>query len=156
VIVIGSSSEAEDAETAAEAHTEAPNVPRLPVLGLATFDASTRACITSVKLGYPPGRMMAAGFDHVVTFYGHPRLVSLVSREVVHEWIDIETDRVVSSIDRAADDARVLALDPVHARFAVADRRTQSVDIIELDLDAGLPVNAVEGALRSRGRGPTP
>jgi hypothetical protein len=118
----------------------------LPALGLATFDAASRTCITPIKLGYPPGAMMAAGFDHVVTFFNHPRLVSLISREVVYHWDDIESGEQVSSIGRAYSPP--LALDPAHGRFAVADRAGR-IDIVELDLTS-LPVNAVEAALRAR------
>jgi hypothetical protein len=151
ILVIGSSTEAEDKDTAAEvdaasiAQTGRTSL-RLPSLGIATFDAASRACIATWKLGYPPGTMMAAGFDHVVTFFNHPRLVSLVSGEVVHEWIDLESGEQISSLDRARTPP--LALDPLHGRFAVADRAGR-IDVVELDLGA-LPVNAVEAALRSR------
>lgn len=151
ILIIGSSTEMEDKATAAEVDAESiaetgRTSLRLPPLGLATFDAASRACIATLKLGYPPGVMMAAGFDHVVTFFNHPRLVSLVSREVVHEWIDLESGEQISSINRAYSPA--LALDAAHGRFAVADRAGR-VDVVELDV-ASLPVNAVEAALRAR------
>jgi hypothetical protein len=128
-IVIGSSGELEDAEEAAEADRQ--HSPRLKPNSLAVFDLLTRKYTTVVELGQPPGRMMRVGQDHVLTFYKHPRLVSLESRTVVHEWADIDSGEVASSIihDRPYP---ILALDPVRSRFAISGK--DEIAVVELDL----------------------
>jgi hypothetical protein len=98
-IVIGGSSEAEDPEETLETDREHPG-PRLRPNGLSIFDIPSRSHVQSVGLGYPPGTMMAAGAHHVVTFFRRPRLISLTTGKIAHEWSDIDSGEAVSSIVR--------------------------------------------------------
>lgn len=113
-LLLGGSDEREDPEEAS-LHPE----PRLQPNGLAVYDIPAKAYRKSIVLGYPPGRILPVGPAHVVTFYEHPRLVSLDEGRVVHEWSAIDSGTTVSSIvhDRPQP---TLALDPVGARFAIA------------------------------------
>lgn len=131
-ILLGGSPEAEDPEEAAEIDREHPG-PRLRPNGLAVYDIPSRAFVRGIDLGYPPGTMMPVGMHHVVTFYGRPRLVSLATAKVVHEWSDIDSGEAISSIvhDRAYPP---LALDPARARFAVASE--QGIDVVAIDVAA--------------------
>ncbi|HEY8378325.1 MAG TPA: hypothetical protein VIK91_17635, partial [Nannocystis sp.] len=131
-ILLGGSPETEDPEAAAEIEREHPG-PRLRPNGLAVYDIPSRAFVQSVDLGYPPGTMMPVGMHHVVTFYRRPRLVSLASAKVVHEWSEIDAGEAVSSIVYDRRDPP-LALDPARARFAVASER--GIDVISIDVAA--------------------
>jgi len=128
-LVIGSSDEAEDPEEAEAADAEEPGA-RLSPRGMAVYDIRAGRYTQSVRLGYPPGIMMPVGRRHVVTFYQWPRLVSLDAGRVVHEWSDISTGEVVSSIvhDRPQP---VIALDASRARFAVANGK--AVEVVTID-----------------------
>jgi hypothetical protein len=132
-IVIGGSSEAEDPEEAAETDREHPG-PRLRPNGLAVYDIPSRACVHSVDLGYSPGTMMPAGAHHVLTFFRVPRLVSLATGKIVHEWTDIDSGEDVSSIVHHHRPSPPIALDPTRARFAVASK--QGIDVVRIDVDA--------------------
>src|SRR5262245_23667309 len=89
--------EAEDFEEAAAIDREYPG-PRPRPTGLAVYNIGAHAYTRSVDLGYPPGTMMPAGPEHVVTFFRRPRIVSLTSGKVVHEWTYIDSGEAVSSI----------------------------------------------------------
>lgn len=79
--------------------------------------------------------MMPVGRRHVMTFFQHPRLVSLDSGKPVHEWTELNSGEWVSSIvhDRPCP---ILALDPRHSRFAVGT--SDGVSVVTLDA-ANLP-----------------
>ncbi|MCC6750302.1 MAG: hypothetical protein IT371_21740 [Deltaproteobacteria bacterium] len=134
LLLLGGSGAPEDPEEAAWANREYPG-PRLRPNGLAIYDTALRRYVASLELGYPPGAMMPVGPQHVVTFFQHPRLVSLASGKVVHEWADLATGEAVSSIvlDRPQP---VLALDPPRARFAVGS--PGGIDVVTIDV-AKLP-----------------
>jgi hypothetical protein len=68
-----------------------------------------------------------------MTFFHRPRLVSLASGTVVHEWDDIDSGQAVSSIVRDLP-CPPLALDPAQARFAVASE--QGIDVVTIDVRA--------------------
>ena len=131
-ILLGGSAEPEDPEEAAEIDREHAG-PRLRPGGLAVYDIGLRAYVQSIELGYSPGRMMPVGQHHAVTFFQRPRLVSLQSRKVVHEWTDIDSGEETSSIahDRPSP---ALALDPRRGRFAVGAR--DGIEIVALDVSA--------------------
>ncbi len=128
-VLLGSSAEAEDPEDAAEADREHTG-PRLRPMGLAVYDVAERRYVDAFALGYPPGTMMAVGERHAMTFFQHPRLVSLESRKVLHEWGEIDSGTSTSSI---VDDRPwpILALDPMRARFAVGT--AAGVVVVTLD-----------------------
>lgn len=113
-LLLGGSDEREDPEEA----TAHPG-PRLWPNGLAIYDVAAKQYRAGFSLGYPPGKMLPVGPAHVVTFYEHPRLVSLLDGRVVHEWSAIDSGTTVSSIvhDRPQP---TLAIAPVGGRFAIA------------------------------------
>jgi len=133
-VIIGGSDEPEDAEEASETDREQPG-PRLRPNGLALYDLGSQQYLQAIAVGYPPGTMMAAGSHHVVTFFERPRLVSLRSGRVVHEWEEIASGDLVSSIVHSRP-CPVLALDPARARFAVGAQG--AIEVVALDL-ARLP-----------------
>lgn len=116
-ILLGGSDddEAEIAEASKE-KTE----PRLENRGVAIYDRGLERCVSAFKLGAAPGTMMPLGETHVVTFYGHPRLVCLESGTVIAEWPTLATGRQTSSIILGPELPPSLALDPDGRRFAVA------------------------------------
>lgn len=130
-LLVGSSDHVEDADEIADLEL----APRLLPNALALLDTRTKRYTACIELGEPPGTSMAMGQEHVVTFYRRPRLVSLRSRRVVHEWNDLPTDELDSSIVRGRSHA-VIALDPANARFAlqVDDR----IEVVSFDV-AQLP-----------------
>ncbi len=133
-LVLGAGVESEDPEEAAEADRDHPG-PRLRPSSLAVLDVTTNRYGPVVDLGYPPGHMMRVGTAHVLTLFGHPRLVSLASRTVVAAWPDLATGEVVSSIVYQRP-YPVLARDPAGARLAVAG--PGRIDVLTFD-PAALP-----------------
>jgi len=78
--------------------------------------------------------MMPLGESHLVSFYRHPRIISLDSGEVVASWEDLATGNQVSSI--RAQDSKIIpiALDPQNYRFAVYG--PDGINVIQVDLGA--------------------
>ncbi len=93
--------------------------PRLRPNGIAVYDVRERRVISEVGLGYPSGTMMPVGQDAVLTLHEHPRLVSLVDGQVLHEWRDLPTGVQTSSIIWGIERPPPMALDPDRRRFAV-------------------------------------
>ena len=94
--------------------------PRLRPNGIIAYDIPAQECVRAIVLDQPAGRMMPVGEDHVVTFFGHPRLVSLVDGQILEEWPELPTGRQTSSILRGEKEPPPpMALDPGHRRFAV-------------------------------------
>jgi hypothetical protein len=92
--------------------------PKLHARGIAVYDVASGAYVKSVLLDDIPGTMMPVGETHAVCFYGHPRLVSLQTGEVVARWDDLDSGKQVSSILWNTQ-LPPLALDAEHQRFAV-------------------------------------
>lgn len=123
--IVAGGEEAEDPEEAAELMMELRLRPR----GLVVYETVMRSILSSVVLDHPPGRVMPIGETHVVTFYDHPRLVRLSDGVVEHVWAALSTGKQTSSIYRGAQ-LPPLALDPVNARFAVAQNGL--IDVIQI------------------------
>src|SRR5882762_6584746 len=70
--------------------------PRLHPCGIAVYDVSTRRYIRSVVLDEPPGTLMPVGENHAVSFYKHPKLVSLETGKILARWEDLDTGTQVS------------------------------------------------------------
>jgi len=114
-ILLGGTDEEEDPEEADEEPAT-----RLQAKGIAVYDLAEKRCVSALRLDTVPGTLMPMSDTHVVTFYDHPRLVSLETGAVIEEWPDLATGHQLSSIIRALDPLPPLALDPAGRRFAVA------------------------------------
>jgi hypothetical protein len=76
------------------------------------------------------GTLMPLG-DHAVGFYDHPKLIDLSTGAVVRSWPELSSGRQTSSIIWGLKEGRPpLALDPAHARFAVADG--EGITVVQL------------------------
>jgi hypothetical protein len=105
--------------------------PRLHPRGMAVYDVAERVYVKSVVLGEVAGTMMPVGERHAVCFYGHPKLVSLDSGEVVDCWEDLDTGKQVSSIFGELK-LPPLAIDVEHRRFAVYG--AGGITVVQIDL----------------------
>lgn len=126
-LILTGGDEKEDPESVAEREDLNGLRPR----GLAVYDVPSRAMVSSTTLERPAGTIMAAGPDHVVAFYRHPRLIRLQDGAVVHEWRDLSSGEQLSSITHHIDAAPPLAIDPVGRRFALATDDTVHVVVID-------------------------
>ena len=88
--------------------------------GIVVYDIPSDSCVRSVQLKQPAGTIMPVGEEHVVAFYEHPRLISLIDGEILEEWPNIPSGTQVSSIIRDYKPPP-MALDSVNRRFAVAE-----------------------------------
>ncbi|MGA9668568.1 MAG: hypothetical protein WBQ94_05125 [Terracidiphilus sp.] len=106
---------------------------RLNANGIAIYDVGSKKYIRSVILGEVPGTMMPVCEQHVVCFYQHPKLISLVSGEVLMEWDDLDSGTQNSSI---LGDSKLppIALDAENNRFAVAG--PSGITVVQIDLSA--------------------
>jgi hypothetical protein len=75
---------------------------------------------------------MALGTRHAISFYRHPKVVSLETGEVVMRWDDLDSGEQASSIIWGLGRALPpLALDPERRRFAVAGAK--EITVIQID-----------------------
>lgn len=58
----------------------------------------------------------------IISFYDHPKAISLATGEVVHHWNDLYSGRQIGPIDLGEPAPPALALDPVGGRFAIVGR----------------------------------
>jgi len=75
-----------------------------------------------VEVSEPIGVMMPWK-EFVVSFYDHPKLISLASGEVVHRWNGIYSGKQLGPIELGDPPPPPIAPDPVHGRFAVANSK---------------------------------
>jgi hypothetical protein len=83
------------------------------------YDITREAPLRRIAMDRPAGPMMAFGAEAVVTFHGHPRLISLLDGRVMEEWPDLPTGSQISAI-AGGSPLPPIALDPAKRRFAVA------------------------------------
>lgn len=128
-VLLGGSSEEDEQQ---EADIGDIGEPRLHARGIAIYDVVSRCYVKSVVLAEIPGTIMPLGASHIVSFYRHPKIISLDSGEVVARWDDLDTGNQASSI--LTRDARIppLAIDVQNRRFAVGG--PCGIDIIQVIL----------------------
>jgi hypothetical protein len=97
---------------------------------LASYDFLQRAFLPAVKLDHPVGIMMPVGLDRVVTFYEHPRLVSLVDGRTLAEWPEIHSGKQVCTVGYGIEAPPPIALDWAQKRFAVALEKEIAVVVV--------------------------
>ena len=112
--------------------------PEIPVLGvgqIGAFDLVGHRYLSLAPLDQDVGTMMPVGTDHVVGFFGHPKLIEVASGRTVLNWPDLLTGSQSSSIIwHHVDALPPLALDPAKARFAVAGE--SGITVVQLDRGA--------------------
>ncbi len=81
---------------------------------------------TSVELPHHPGTLLPINERFILSMFGHPKLVDLEKRQVVHVWEEIQSGEQRSSItwDNLPPP---IAFDPHNARFAIVQGNTIKV-----------------------------
>lgn len=101
-----------------------------PKIYLVGYSLGDKKVLFSTPMEEIPGTIMPLGTEHVVGFYGHPKLFENCSGKVVHEWPGLKSGQQDSSIIRNENEIPPLALDPAHKRFAIADEK--QITVIQL------------------------
>jgi hypothetical protein len=76
------------------------------------------------------GTIMAAGSEHILGFYEHPKLIEIKSGNVVHAWPELNSGNQNSSIIWHDNKPPPIAVDSKLMRFAVADAK--GITVIQL------------------------
>ncbi|WP_233591934.1 hypothetical protein [Corallococcus sp. AB011P] len=97
---------------------------------LGTYSLTEKKVLSEVELEEPAGPLMVVDAEHVVDFFGHPKLVSRSTGRVVQRWEDLDTGKVLASIRHHLPPPPHFALDPAHRRFAVGT--ANGIEIITL------------------------
>ncbi|WP_233612366.1 hypothetical protein [Corallococcus sp. AB045] len=97
---------------------------------LGTYSLTEKKVLSEVELEEPAGPLMVVDAEHVVDFFGHPKLVSRTTGRVVRRWEDLDTGKVLASIRHHLPPPPHFALDPAHRRFAVGT--ANGIEIITL------------------------
>lgn len=131
VLLVGSPEEPDDPQEVAALG----NSLRLVSPGIAVMDVRDGSITQSVPLPHPPGAMMPVGTHEVVTFYEHPRLYRLSDGQLLHEWPDLPTGKLTSSIQHHLEPPPPTAIDATRCRFAVAT--PDEVAVVDLSSRVG-------------------
>ncbi|RKG61548.1 hypothetical protein D7V80_34060 [Corallococcus sp. CA054B] len=86
---------------------------------LGTYSLTEKKLLSEVELEEPAGPLMVVDAEHVVDFFGHPKLVSRATGRVVQRWEDLDTGKVLASIRHHLPPPPHFALDAANRRFAV-------------------------------------
>lgn len=119
-LVVGGSAEVENLGDDDEVAVE----PNLSPRGLAVYDVAQGACLRALQLDEPPGVVFAAGPDHILSLYRHPKLIELTTGKQLHVWTELNSGLQDGSIVWGLkDEAKPppMAFDPVHKRFAIVN-----------------------------------
>ncbi len=104
-----------------------PNTQRLGPGQVGLWNPACRAFERVTTVGKTLGNLMPLGRNHVVSFYEHPKIVDLVTGQVVQEWPEVNSGKQSSSIIHHLDTIPPIAKDPANYRFAVADKEKLTV-----------------------------
>ena len=88
---------------------------------LSVIDPLTRTIVSSTPVQESVGMLMPIDSRVAVGFYGHPKLFSLQTGEVLKRWTAIDSGTQNSSISVTGETWPPIACDPVNGRFAVGD-----------------------------------
>jgi hypothetical protein len=125
-LVIGAS-----AQNADEAEAMAAGSARLRPNGLAVFDVVAGTCVGDFVLDHPPGLIAPIGGNRILSFHGHPRVISLDTGRVELAFPELDTGKQVGPITRQDKwDSAPIAVDAANRRFAVADE--QAITVVRL------------------------
>lgn len=116
---------------------EADVQPRLLPRGIAVYDVTSGTCLRAFQLDQPPGTILAVGRHHVLSLYGHPKLIDLSSGQILHAWTELRSGLQDGSIVWGFNEGSKpppMAFDPVSRRFAIANGH--AVTVIEFNHSA--------------------
>jgi hypothetical protein len=125
-LVVGASAEPEDEEEALTASS-----PRLRPNGLAVYDAADGKCIRDFVLEEPAGLIAPIGGNQTLSFYRHPRVISLDSGRLEFTFPELDTGRQIGPIAPQKWDSPPIAVDTSNRRFAVADEKGITIVCLE-------------------------
>lgn len=94
-------------------------------------------CLRTLQFDQPLGTILAIGKHHVLSLYGHPKLIELSSGKVIHVWTDLRSGLQDSSIVRGLKGDAIpppMAFDPARNRLAIVNLDT--VTVIEFNHSA--------------------
>ena len=97
------------------------------VNSLAVFRPGSNELLSHAPIKEPAGTLMAVDDQTVVGFYGHPKLFSLETGEVIKRWRDIDSGHQLCSILSRGASMPPIACDTANRRFAVAEEGKISV-----------------------------
>jgi hypothetical protein len=97
---------------------------------LAQYDLREGRVILKTRIPEAAGTIMAAGSEHIVGFYEHPKLIEISSGKVVQSWPELNSGKQNSSIIWHDEQPPPLAMDSKLMRFAVAD--ANGITVIQL------------------------
>ncbi len=86
----------------------------------------------SVKTGETIGTFMPLDSKTIISFFEYPKLISLETGKVLHEWTDLKTGKQTSSIIWGIEPVPPLALDSQNHRFAVAT--DENINVVQIKL----------------------
>jgi len=97
---------------------------------VAIVDLAKRQVILRSPTSEPMGSLMPVDDEVAVSFFEHPKLISLRTGAVLKRWKSVKSGNQVSSILLKGASAPPIAIDVPHRRFAVAD--ASSVAVVDL------------------------
>ncbi|WP_249347268.1 WD40 repeat domain-containing protein [Corallococcus exiguus] len=97
---------------------------------LGTYSLRERKVLSEVELEEPAGPLMVVDAEHIVDFFGHPKLVARSTGRVVQRWEDLDTGKVLASIRHHLPPPPHFALDAANRRFAVGT--ADGIEVITL------------------------
>jgi hypothetical protein len=102
--------------------------------GLAVYDLDRRTCLNMVQLSEPAGTIFAVGAHHVLSLFGHPKLIELSTGKVIHVWNTLQSGSQDGSIVHHLEGMSQpppMAFDAQGCRFAIANG--DALTILEFD-----------------------
>ena len=112
-----------------EAEEEEAQESKLGPDQIGRYSLTENRFLSVAPLKEPSGTLMPIG-TFAVGFYVHPKLIEVVTGEVIDRWPDLNTGNQISSINYKLDDIPPFALDPANKRFAVADK--EKITVVQL------------------------
>ncbi len=88
---------------------------------IAVIDLERRELVSAADLEERAGTLMPIGAGLCFGFYRYPKLIDLQSGRVLQRWPELTSGVQMSSVLEGTAVPPVLALDPLHARFALAE-----------------------------------
>ena len=124
IVVATSDDTMNDDET--KAYSIGPN-------SIAVFNPISCEIISCVTASEPVGSLMPIDMDIAIGFYGHPKLYSLKTGEVLKRWDNIHSGNQMGSIIGKNAAVPSIACDAENRRFAIAG--TTAVEVVTLSND---------------------